>query len=385
MTREERLEELYPLYEEQLIHSFTEIKKGLPGVDTSDFLPTDSDFDLFYNSPEKTYKLQKKITAERMEVVRSRLESQFNEDGDAADRMAFKVAEQGNLVPLSTFPSTSRRRIPDPDFVAMTRARFQLPRKLQYDLVERPGTDFDMDECVACPDKLIDAHSNHPQSCPTAYRARNARHNYVNQVVYEYGRKAGFTASKEVPVADLLAQELPVEDMDRIVKRKSRDGDQRRMDCVLTDGNATLWVDVTVRHPTCESNLQREVNQPGATLRSAVKEKWDTYGGLVRTAREEADDKQRQHAPKFFPAAMDTFGRFGVEFKSLIETIVKRRKLEISREPPRMDGRSPKWVADRFRADFGTDLIIAMARGNARMILRSGRPRGFLRARWRRV
>ena len=79
------------------------------------------------------------------------------------------------------------------------------------------------------------------------------------------------------------------------------------------------------------------------------------------------------------------FNNWGVDPERLIETIVKRREVEFRAEGVRMDGKAPPQVLREFRHHFRTDLIIAMARGNAKMILRAGRPRSFLRRNWRRV
>ena len=317
-------------------------------------------------------------------MLQSELEKDILDSGEPADRVAFAAAKHGSLAPLSAFPLALHplRRIPDSIFVPATRAMLQLPRKLQYDYVDRPGVDFPVDECAACPGKLIDAHSNHPQSCPLAHSARNERHRGLNDVIARYARDAGFSVKKEVLAPDLLAQNLPAADVANLIHGSRPD--QRRMDLVLSDREQTLWVDGTVRHPLCERYVQLELANPGATVRAAVAFKRKTYGDLVKTAEAEAEEGHRTSAPRFFTAAMDTTGRLAVEFDRLIETIVKRREVEIMAEGVRMDGKPPPQVLRDFRRDFRTDLIFAMVRGNAKMILRAGRPRSFLRRNWRR-
>ena len=82
---------------------------------------------------------------------------------------------------------------------------------------------------------------------------------------------------------------------------------------------------------------------------------------------------------------MTTLGQFGDQFQTLIEKIVRHREDNLADEGPRMDGKSPRNVILEFRQNFKTDLLFAMARGNAVMITRAGRSRSFLRNRWVRV
>ena len=158
--------------------------------------------------------------------------------------------------------------------------------------------------------------------------------------------------------------------------------DERRMDAVLKDtsGGEEIWVDVTVRHPTCARYVRRERRNPGIALKEAVTLKNRTYGDLLRAAHQEHVDNRRACKPAFHVAAMTTLGQYGEQFEVLIEKIVRHR--DSLGEGPRMDGKSPAQVILEFRQNFKTDLIFAMVRGNALMINRAGRPRSFLRSRW---
>ena len=157
------------------------------------------------------------------------------------------------------------------------------------------------------------------------------------------------------------------------------------MDIVLKDpiAGVEIWVDVTVRQPTCRHYLQR--GDPEAASARALKEavvlKNRTYGNLLRAAQ--VEDHRRGCAPSFHVAALTTLGQFGEQFETLIEKIVRHRS-ELN-DGPRMDGKSPQRVTLEFRQNFKMDLIIAMARGNALMITRAGRSRSFLRGRWQLV
>ena len=167
----------------------------------------------------------------------------------------------------------------------------------------------------------------------------------------------------------------------RRLVRGARAGEQR-MDSVLKDtlNNVEIWVDTTVRHPQCPHYLGR---QRGNALKEAVKLKNNTYGDLLRAAKQEAEDNQRACSPVFHVAAMTTLGQFGDQFEILIEKIVKHRGELLAVEGPRLDGKSPHRVIIEFRQNFKTDLLFAMARGNAQMITRAGRSRSFLRRSFR--
>ena len=201
-----------------------------------------------------------------------------------------------------------------------------------------------------------------------------------------YATEAGYAVEREVSAADLLVQNLGDGDIGRLIPGAR--ADERRMDIVLKDPNAgeEIWVDVTVRHPTCDHYLRAHGDPTAASVRAlkeAVDRKNRTYGGLLRAAQMEAEDHQRVNAPSFHVAALTTLGQFGEQFDTLIEKIVRHRS-EFN-DGPRMDGKSPQRVTQEFRQNFKMDLIIAMARGNAFMITRAGRSRSFLRGRWVRV
>lgn len=313
---------------------------------------------------------------DRAAVERSRLAATFQ---DPADVRAFEEGEHGRLVPLSSSPSSGLRTLPDPIFVQMVRARFQLPRQPQRDPLECPDTGCLVDECLACAGQVLDAHSNHAQSCPLARTARTARHREVNRVVCRYATQAGYTVEREVPAGELLARNLAPAEVNRLVRGARPD--ERRMDAVLKDtpNNVEIWVDATIRHPQCPHYLGR---QRGSALKEAVKIKNRTYGDLLRAAKQEAEDNQRASSPVFYVAAMTTLGRFGDQFQILIEKIVKHREGLLADEGPRLDGKSPHRVIIEFRQNFKTDLLFAMARGNAQMITRAGRSRSFLRQNW---
>ena len=383
MARESRLEEHYAEYEDTLAGAYQTIMEHLSGLDTN-YLPVNvNEIDTFYSNKEKTLQLQRKISNGYAKIRRSQLESEFH---DSADVVAFAAGEHGPFAPLAAIPSNGHRTFSDPIFVTSVRAKLQLPRKPQRDAVERADIDCLVEECLACHGKVLDAHSNHAQSCPLARTARTSRHRGVNEVVCRYAKKAGYTVDREVQASELLAQNASPEDIAALV-RVSRDRlDQRRMDAVLKDTirGEEIWVDVTVRHPQCEHYLERERRQPGVAIREAVALKHRTYDDLVRAAQQEAEDHLRRCSPSFYVAAMTTLGQLGDRFEMLIETIVHHRELTLADEGPRMDGKSPFQVILEFRQNFKADLIFAMARGNAQMINRAGRARSFLRGQWRR-
>ena len=373
VTREEKLECLIAVYEDGLAQVYDKVRSQLPNVETDYLPPTSSEIDIFYNLPEKTSKLQRKISIDRARVERSLLAEKFQ---DPADIRAFESGEHGRLVALSSPPSSGLRNLPDSLYVPMVRARFQLPRKPQRDSVECPDTGVLVDECLACAGRVLDAHSIHAQSCSLGRTARTARHGAVNNVVCRYAKQAGFDVQREVLAAELLVQNVAPADIHRLV-RGARSGEQR-MDAVLKDPNKNveIWVDTTIRHPQCPHYLGR---QRGNALKEAVKLKNKTYGALLRAAKQEAEDNQRACAPVFHVAAMTTLGEFGDQFQILIEKIVKHRGGMLAAEGPRLDGKSPHRVIIDFRQNFKTDLLFAMARGNAQMITRAGRSRSFLR------
>ena len=264
----------------------------------------------------------------------------------------------------------------------MVRARLQLPRRPQRDPVECPDTGCLVDQCLACAGGVLDPHSNHAQSCPLARAARTSRHREVNHVVCKYATEAGYTVDREVPASELMARNLAPAEVNRLIHGVR--ADERRMDAVLKDipNGEEIWVDVTVRHPQCAHYLARA---RGIALKEAVSIKNRTYGDLLLAAQQEAEDNQRACSPIFHVAAMTTLGQFGDQFQILIEKIVRHREAILAGEGPRMDGKSPETVIREFRQNFKTDLLFAMARGNALMITRAGRSRSFLRSRWVRV
>jgi hypothetical protein len=125
-------------------------------------------------------------------------------------------------------------------------------------------------------------------------------------------------------------------------------GDRTRPDIQLLLNGHQLLVDVTVRHPTCMTNIQHgSATQQLAAAHKGEAEKKRKYDAMAKT----------QHA-KFIPFAVETYGGMGKSARKLIKRIA-------SVAQDRQQGWSDKEVRKQLEESGDMEL----QRGNANIIL----------------
>ena len=166
----------------------------------------------------------------------------------------------------------------------------------------------------------MDALGVHPVACAVG-SGRIARHSAIAMLVWRMCREAGFHARREVLMP---------------CWRRMRGGkSQQAIMDICASGHVSLrdrHIDITVRHSLCEVYAPRNARVPGAALEVAEREKEDRYPTAVG-----------MHCT---PAALESYGRMGPAFGSLIADLCSGASEDrVSRGLP---ARSPRrrWLAE---------------------------------------
>ena len=179
-----------------------------------------------------------------------------------------------------------------------------------------------------------------------------------------------------------------------------------RLDLQMNDriANESLWIDCSCVHATCKSRIDKEFNRVNAWLAQqrdskqpsdiapkdrkidplatvAVEEqaklKIQTYAPLLDIAHRQVRTGLRTKAPEFVPAICSTFGELGsgmIRVQEWLTRILCRSAVE-------EDGMKVPELTARFRSNFRSSMLVAIAKGQAQMLLDAGHGRQSLRRR----
>ena len=158
-----------------------------------------------------------------------------------------------------------------------------------------------------------------------------------------------------------------------------------RIDLSISDPETQkeMYVDTTCIHPTCQSRLPAEHKQltnwlasnqqeptPAPTSQAVLDQtahKHSVHAKLVTIAAKQAADGKRPHPPKFFAATVSTYGEFGPDLLALQERLTAAYGRRLLREGPRDGGTQRQALTATFRNKFRFRVLIAVARGVAKM------------------
>ena len=152
-----------------------------------------------------------------------------------------------------------------------------------------------------------------------------------------------------------------------------------------------MWTDPTCIHTTDTTKLAAERKEtkrrldsedkevkgaPSPTVKAAHKKKQETYALMLAIAEKQAANGSRVTAPLFFPAVVSTHGEFCEGMVSLQEWLTSKYRARLQREGHRDDGAPIELLTGRFRYSLRASVLLAMAKGQAGMLLAAGLPTG---------
>jgi len=167
----------------------------------------------------------------------------------------------------------------------------------------------------------------------------------------------------------------------------------RRMDVQIVDPRTgeEVWTDPTCIHTTGTTKLAAERKEtmrrlgsenkevkgaPSPAVKAAHKKKQETYALMLAIAEKQAANGSRVTAPLFFPAVVSTHGEFCEGMVSLQEWLTSKYRARLQREGDRDDGAPIELLTGRFRYSLRASVLLAMAKGQAGMLLAAGLPTG---------
>lgn len=177
-----------------------------------------------------------------------------------------------------------------------------------------------------------------------------------------------------------------------------------RIDVQLEDPltEQEMWVDTICIHPTCQTRIkaefkhvkkiilaetlarsERKINQLTKQSEKAVINQTNTkhcaYAPLMNVVRKQKLDGKRHNLPAFRAAVVSSLGEFGKELVMLQEWITSCYARKIVGEGHRDDGEKIEDLTAKFRRKFRTAIVVAVARGQARMLNTQGLPAGCIK------
>jgi hypothetical protein len=167
------------------------------------------------------------------------------------------------------------------------------------------------------------------------------------------------------------------------------DGHGLRLDGTIQDPTSgeLVWFDVSVVHTTCKTHLKDEVKltlerrvagEEGAGWKSAAlmeahQGKLNRYA-LLAAMVERQVLAGRRTAPLILPAVVTTHGEFCPGTVQLQEWLVERYRARLRLEGDRDDGEEEDDLITAFRCELRAALLVAVAKGTAKMLAVAGRP-----------
>ena len=83
-------------------------------------------------------------------------------------------------------------------------------------------------------------------------------------------------------------------------------------------------------------------------------------------------ERRRPSKPVFVPAIVTSHGEIGPDFIRLMEWVTAAYKSTLKNAPPRADGRKPEYLTAVFRKHLREKLLVATAKGTARLLRDAG-------------
>jgi hypothetical protein len=229
-----------------------------------------------------------------------------------------------------------------------------------------------------------------PQQCRVLF-AKNPTKDFRTKSVDLYRELQAIAAlplnaedrSRRTREADLQLQVL-------LADKSAKQG--RRMDVQIIDPHTgdEVWVDPTCTHTTGATKLAAERKEtkrrlemedakeaaatPSAAVKAANKKKLETYALMLSIAEQQVAKGLRSKAPQFYPAVVSTHGEFCEGLLGLQEWLTNKYRARIEREGHRDDGSKANDLTARFRNSFRSSMLLAVAKGQADMLLASGLP-----------
>ena len=150
-------------------------------------------------------------------------------------------------------------------------------------------------------------------------------------------------------------------------------------------------MDTSVTHPSNQTNILKALEDAKLRLRKQlgfdnehqvprttpaldrrVQTKNDTYATLMAIMEKQFSERRRSGKPKFVPAVATTHGELAPDLIQFMEWITAAYKATLKNAPPRADGRTPAGLAATFRQHLRQKVLMAVAKGTARILRDAG-------------
>ena len=203
------------------------------------------------------------------------------------------------------------------------------------------------------------------------------------------------------PGKERKKQEVAVERMFKLMQ-KQHGTKGLRIDLQIKDpfSNQEIWIDVTCIHPTVKTRIQTELKQTkkeiifeddrkrginnhgqkmeidGNAARQQMKLKHKTYAPLITIAKKQVKNGMRHCGPKFGGCVATTHGELGLETIKLQEYLTWNYGKKLAMEGHRDNGKKISTLTAEYRNDFRVKIMMAIAKGQARMLNTTGLPMG---------
>jgi hypothetical protein len=149
-----------------------------------------------------------------------------------------------------------------------------------------------------------------------------------------------------------------------------------------------VWFDVSAMHTTCKTHLRGEVKftrerraagkedavQQSSALMEAHQRKQARYALLAVMVERQALDGLRTAAPLILPVIISTHGELCPGTVQLQEWLTKRYRARLRLEGDRDDGEKEDDLVTAFRCWLRASLLVAVAKGTAKILAVAGRP-----------
>ena len=112
----------------------------------------------------------------------------------------------------------------------------------------------------------------------------------------------------------------------------------------------------------------------GHAVLKQTQAKHDTYAPLIAVAEKQFQTKRRMQKPIFWAAVASTYGELGPETIKLQEWLTSTYGRKLAREGPRPDGMKNVKLTAAYRNDFRERIIMAVAKGQSKMLTTCGLP-----------
>ena len=117
----------------------------------------------------------------------------------------------------------------------------------------------------------------------------------------------------------------------------------------------------------------------GNAARQQMKLKHKTYSPLITIAKKQVENGRRHCEPKFWACVATTHWELGLEAIKLQEYLTWNYGKKLAMEGHRDNGKKISTLTAQFRNDFRLKIVVAVAKGQARMLNTAGLPMGIFK------